>query len=583
MRSNNTVLTASLLLSLAAGCSLIKVNGKPLGGGSSTTGDSSSSSSTAASSESAGSTSSAEPARKINGNEDSPYAKCRDASARDYEPCMQRVAADERKQRELAMSKQPAWCKDYHLHASGDVDLDKFKDITDAKRDMYSDAVGFAVVMCSVEGRNLEQRPKVMELRTAWMKHHGLDEKDFLAAVSVQTRYVPDDQKLTALGPAVAQMELVTPLKLDQHGAKTSMLGRIAYVERCMDPASAAAIRKILCAREPLDLGKALAEIDAAPSILPHMRLRLRLRARKVVAEQRQLNAELAALAKEEPAVTKLIAIADAQHKEWTNPTPARAKAVKLLEDMEAATIANKSSAFAGCEATTGAAWADAVRAATLPAVSTEHTIGPLAPAVFTTVEAFLARRAYELCMDGTDHPGATPYGVIASSAYRRGPRTGTVAAWLAASGEIAFDSKSLTMADVVRGQSHGDQARDDVAYPGTIASITPKGKGSVEIAFKTDIGVREDCINWKRTGRISNITAGGAVEYENICMKRGMVKYDKTPDNITVDAVLAAGLKPGMYLLMTRNSMRLAEYPIVATANAKSSKAVWLFGVSLK
>lgn len=578
MRSNQAlprVVLPTLLLSLAAGCSLIKVNGKPLGGGSSSASNESSSSSSPPSSSA--------PAPAGDTASDDPYKRCKgfDVDRRD---CEDRVNAELRQKRAAAMSKQPTWCKDYHLTASGNVDLEKFKNITDPKRNIYADAYAFADVMCSVDGRNLEQRPKVMEIRTAWMKHNSLDETDFLAAVSVQSRYVPSDQPLSALGPAIAQMDSgFTANKLDELGARTSMMGRIAYVERCMEPASAPAIGKILCAREPLDLAKALAEIDAAPQILPHMRLRLRSTARRVIVEQRQLNAALVELAKSEPAVTKLIAIADAQHKEWTNPTPARAKAVKLVEELEAAKAANKNSGFAGCEEKTRAAWTEAVRAARFPALSSEYTLRAVSAAIFTTTEAFLARRAYELCMAGTDHGGAIPYDVMGGLAYRRGPRSSTLASWVAASAEIKFDSRDLSMADAVKGSVKGEPWAEKYGAVGTIAKLTPTGRGSVAISFKTDVDVREDCISWKNTGRISNVTAGGAVEYESVCTKRGMVKYDKSPDDITVDATFAAGLKPGMYLLMDRNSSRMAGAPIAATAGPKSSKAVWVIGVALE
>jgi hypothetical protein len=561
MRSKTTIVTTSLLLSLATGCSLIKVNGKPLGGGTSSPASSPDAGTEAASSESP------PPAKKYE-------------STKELEERQRREFQERERKEEIARGKTPAWCKDNHIPDTGDVDLKEFDKVMESDN-LYRTALRFGEVMCSVRGRNLEQRPKVMEIRTAWMKKHALDEQDFAAAVSVETRYVPDDQSLKSLGPAVAQLERSDPDTLDKLGARASMLGRIAYVERCV-AGDEKAIKRIQCAREPLDLAKALAEIDAAPGILPHMRLRLRLRVRKVIARHAKLNAELAELAKSEPAVTKLIAIADAQHKEWANTTPARAKAVKLLEEMEAATEANKNSAFAGCEATTGAAWTEVVRAATFPALGTEYTLQAVSNAIFTTPEAFLVRRAYELCMAGTDHKDATPYRIVGVRGARRGPRSATNSAWMAAAGDITFDSKDLSMAAVVHGSSN-DLPDEKYGAVGTIAKVSPVGTDAVELSFKADVDKREDCIDWKRTGRISNVTAGGAVEYENVCTKRGMVKYDKSPDDMRVNATFAAGLKPGMFLIMGRNSMRLASGPVAATASAKAGKPVWVLGVSLK
>ena len=352
------------------------------------------------------------------------------------------------------------------------------------------------------------------------------------------------------------------------------MLGRIAYVESCMDPESAPPIGKILCAREPLDLGKALAEIEAAPSILPHMRLRLRLRARKVVAEQRRLNADLAALAKEEPAVGKLIAIADAQHKEWENPSPSRSKLMALAEQMEQATASNKRSAFQGCGAPALAAWSEVVRSRDLPAVDTKDTRDTMRIAVFTTAEAYLAYRALDLCVAGLSPHGRSSLG-FSSSVVRRGPRTSTFAAWIAASGQIKFDSRDIDMGAVVRNGAREEGKSFAPSQSGTIAKLTPKGT-YVLVEFQEVIQEYEECIAWKPTKQINKIDSSGNVYYVNQCTRSGMVKHDVSPEAVSIDPLFAAGLKPGMRLFTDGGA-------IVATANAKSSKPVWVFGVSLK
>ena len=81
-----------------------------------------------------------------------------------------------------------------------------------------------------------------------------------------------------------------------------------------------------------------------------------------------------------------------------------------------------------------------------------------------------------------------------------------------------------------------------------------------------------EDCIDWVPTKQINRIDSSGNVYYVNKCTKVGMVKADRTPDKLQIDALFAQGLKPGMRMVGAN----------VATANAKSSKAVWLFGVPL-
>ena len=546
-----SIVTSTLLLSVATGCSLIKVNGKPLGGGENNSSSSSPSESPTS---------------------DDHWETSEEVAAR-----QQRATDEARRKDDLARGKTPAWCKEYSFSDYQNVEAARFNDLLDPKHDLFVAAYMFGEVMCAIRG-NLDERPKVMEIRAKWMKLHGLDELDFETAVGLRKNQTWGSQDWTTLGPAVAQMKYVTPLKLDQLGAKASMLGAFEWVRGCMGGQKEGnlghPLSKILCVVEPLDVAKADAEIEAAPKINQESRFNLRQLVREVAAEQARFKTALTALAKEEPAVTKIIAIAEQERREWTQPSTARAKLIALIEKMEDATASNKRSAFTGCQAPTYAAWADVVRASNIPTVTTEHARANMRIAVFTTAESYLSHQALALCVAGLESDGSA-LGGSAPSVVRRNWRTSTIAAWFAASGDIKFDSRDLTMGTVI-GNVGRESGYSDDAASGTIAKVTPKGT-HVRVEFQKVIQEYEGCVAWKSTNRFDHIDSSGNVYYVQLCTKTGPMKEDRTPEDVELDAALSEGLKPGMRLLADK------EGAIVATAGPKSSKAVWLFGVSLK
>ena len=552
--TNKTTLSLLLLVSLSSACGLLNVNGKPLGGGSSGSTPSSGSSTSGAE---------PEPAKT-------------DESKEQYEAREKREYAAQDKKAAAEKASQPEMCATYGISNSTAIDLENFADLDNPKHDWKNDARDFAEVMCSTRGEHLELRPKAMALRTKYMKLHGLDENDFLVVlVERMGRGWPGQDYKDFPGP-ISQVENAGLDALDQLGSKTSMLARVSFVERCLQLApDHGLLETILCTSEPLDAGKALAEIEATPNVNIQTRFHLRQTVRNTVIDQAAARAELAKEAKDDPGIAKLIAIADAQRKEWATPSAARTKLVQLVEAMEAASETKKRSAFAGCEAITRAAWVEVVRAAELPAVTEKDVVSTMRAALFKSPEAYLAYRALELCADGSDAPLPSRISFMTSAYLRRGPRSSTIAAWMAAAGDIKFDSKELEMGYLltkigVFGGSGGN------VIVGVIDRVTAKGN-QLQVTFKQDIVEFADCIKMKSTGRISRIESNGAISYEQTCLATGMVKYDRTPEDVTITGFLGHDLKPGMLFMVNTDG-----FPIVATSGSKSKKASWLFGVSL-
>jgi hypothetical protein len=462
---------------------------------------------------------------------------------------------------------RPAWCKDFEVDV--DVNLDDFKSIDQGY--METDAGKFAKVMCAATGKNHDLKPKVMEIRAAWMKRHGMDERDFLAAVDSGK----EQDYETFAGPVGQIPQRDGVIELDVWGPRTSMLARAAFIKNCFGEGrsdwgheSETFIRRVICTREPLDVAKANAEIEAEKKLDPWNRYHLRqmvFNAKKALDAAR---ADVAVKAKEDPGIAQMIVIADAQRKEWESVSPERQKLISELETMEAATAANKRSGFAGCEDTTRAAWAAQVQRFKPEKGINYGNWSVLLPAIFNNADAFLAHRALELCVANAG--GNNAIHTDSLQVRRRGPRTATFAALIAARDTIKFDNKDndglVPRADFWIG---GRMAE------GTVATLTPKN-GKVVVAFKPELYKREDCVQAKETGNIDYVS-NGQIYYKKICLKTAMVEHDSSPDDVEVDAFWAKGLKPGMYLYVTEGG-----YPMIGLSKREGTPT-WVLGAPLK
>lgn len=548
--------TLALLLSLSSACGLIQVNGKPLGGGTGSTSPSTSTSS------------SAEPGESSDDH--------RNETREEFEARRQRTYEAEQKQLAADKAGRPAFCNEHEVPSSTDIDLDSFKDTVGDFGNWQRHVSSLAEAMCSTRKEHAADRPKVMAIRAQWMKEHGLDESDFAVVYLNSHGRMWDVQYFRDLQGPASQAAGMGYVDLDRFGAQASMLGKIAFVDACL-PGSGTEplLDRILCTTEPLDAAKAHAEIEGTKDLNPQTRYHLRQLVFTTLKKQAARKAAVATLAKEEPGVAKLVAIAEAHRKEWASPSPARAKLVALVESMEAAAEKNKRSAFAGCEAPTRAAWEPFVKAAELPAVAESGVVGTTVAAVFKTPEAYLAYRALELCAAGTDAHFSPQFDILGMSYSRRGPRSSVISAWMGA-GDIQFDRKDMRIEEIIGRLGLGRGAELSDLSLGTISKVTPQGQW-VEIAFKQDIIEREDCVAWRKTNRVVGINSNGDFRYESVCTKFGMVKVDRTPVDATISALVAEGLKPGMFLIVSNAD----HFPIIATANVKSTKAIWALGVA--
>lgn len=478
----------------------------------------------------------------------------------------------------------PAWCETLGYSSQTIMKADYFGDPANPT----GDEGRWAEAVCASRWEYPEERAKVLAMLPRWMEQMGYDDRDFATAAAEHKYKGWAVQSREDLGGAFAQLATgygsSSLVRLDGLGARASMYARFAHVEdeSCFPIGSSVYERKpllvkILCTREDLDLAKVRAEIDAAKGINDSTRRHLRWEAKRVWDMFTATRAYVDQRAKEEPGIAKLIAVADAQFSEWTEPTAKRQSLMTLVEGLEQATVTNKRSAFAGCETKVRAAWQGVIAGRKLPKPPAKNA-GPLyADAVLGDTETYLAFHAMNLCSAGVHESAQTGARLIGSHNQRRGPRTATIAAWMAAAGDVKFDDRDLSMARLLNDLPLTEARTYDDPASGIIDTIERKD-GEVRISFKHVTAEFEECESTKPTNRIRSISSNGEVIYDTICTRWVTVKRDDTASPIRASEVTAGGLEPGMFLVASKEGL-----PVVATRNAKSTKPVWLFGAAVK
>jgi hypothetical protein len=458
-----------------------------------------------------------------------------------------------------------------------------------ATKDKEYAAEALVEAICAEQSELAEDREGVEKVGQRWMDKHHFDARDVMALYMKARGRGDSLQDLRNFPGPVGQYGALVRVTADSTAldweTDVSMLARVATVRSCFELGNSnyradkeyPVLLSILCTREPIDLAKAEAEIDATEGLNDLMRHELRSVSWRASEAVRQARPRLEALAKEEPGIAKLMGIADQEQKQWAAASAQRIKLRSQLRAMESAAASNKRSAFAGCEEKTVAAWTEQVSSLKLPQVSDKHQTMTFLAATLGTAEGYLAYQALRLCSAANENPKTTlRLNVVPDSWVRRGPYTSTVASWYALE-KVEFDDRSLTFASLANGlASQESPGSSNDLHEGVIAKISDI-EGGVEVTFKTVREPRATCQKWRQTNRIVSISAGGAVNYEHICMKMGTSMMDLTDEPVRFGKAMANGLKPGMFL------SAMQGLPVVATRSAGSDKAVFVLGAALK
>jgi hypothetical protein len=548
---------ASVLLAASTGCSLIKINGKPLGG-SSNSADASS-----------------------NGADD-----FTDASTQGQPDRVIDAKRGKAPPPGLPSPTSPL-CKLAHGDDGGTIaELEKGL----ATKDREYAAEALVEALCAASGQLAEQRGRVKKIGEAWMAKEHLDDRDVAVLFKMTKGRAEDVQSASELAGPVNQFGTVGGFEgLDRLGPAASMMARVSVVAGCFgvttntrevtSPDDAyPLLPSILCTRELIDLANAEAEIDATEGMNDHTRMRLRTVAWRASEVLRMAKAQMVALAKEDPGVAQLIAMADQQFKEWSSLSPQRVKLISQLAAMEQATATNKRSAFAGCEEQTVRAWSEHVSSLDLPQAPEKGQLDIYLNATLASPEGYLAFAALRLCSASEEDPSTKGEDVIPGMRFRRGPRTAAIASWLSLDKPIKFDDRNRKLSQLLNEMpgfgGGGGSARSTQA--GVISKIE-EIEGGVRVVFKTVRERRVTCANWVTTNQILRINSQGMLEYVQRCTSMAPVMMDVTAEPVEFGKAMAHGLKPGMFLVA------IPGMPIVATRSPSSSKPLFVLGASVR
>lgn len=449
--------------------------------------------------------------------------------------------------------------------------------------------------LCATDGEVAEDRARTRQLATAWMEQQALDVRDLAVLYDVATGRGESAQRPEAFEGPVGQFGQLAGyatdrmLALDRLGPRASMLAKVALVRACYnlgigdyDPAADhSLLLSIVCSREPIDLAQVQRELDGTANLTEATRYSLRRWSWRAHVAVRQERARISALAKQDPAIARLVAMADQELAAWTRPSPERTKLRDQLAAMEAAAASNKRSAFQGCDKQTLAAWSEVLARKRLPPVPDKHQLATYLGAALEDAEGYLAFAALRLCQRANEpaqEEGELALDEISAGQVRRGPRTATVASWLAEEEPFRFDDKALRFESLV-GKVLGAWGAGPSQEPpsqGVIDKLREYDE-RVEVTFRTVREPRTACLRWVKTRRILRIDDHGQLIYEERCAATGKVMMDLTAEPVRFSKLLARGLRPGMFLVAVEG------LPIVATRSAGSSEPLFVLGALLR
>jgi hypothetical protein len=221
------------------------------------------------------------------------------------------------------------------------------------------------------------------------------------------------------------------------------------------------------------------------------------------------LKAALGVLAKKDPGIGKLIAIADAEFVKWATPSPKRTELISAYVTAQAAVASNSRAALAACEQKNRSLWSANLKSVKLPEANSEKQFISVLDAAISSNDGYLAYSAFMMCATGKlEAP------LVGQLLVRRGPRSATVASWLSAD-EIGFDDRSLSLPTLLSAfRLKGRDGYYDNADKAAVIGKVTVTNGEAEVVFKTVKERRVTCANWVKTNRIESIRDNGMIEY---------------------------------------------------------------------
>ena len=316
-------------------------------------------------------------------------------------------------------------------------------------------------------------------------------------------------------------------------------VGRLGYIEECINSTSPdpdSAVKYAICQGdlEAFDLTKFHAQLRTDTAHKGEHKMALRLIAYELPARLKEHAANVAKIYAKDEAYKKLWDAAKKGRADWAALFGGNKELLSLAQRMDTYHFSKSRKAFDGCAETTTAALHAAITAK-VPAKlfkgkkdirrdPYEGVAKAVGPAMLDIPEIAFVAGPYIICHNDTGAAEFLSY-YIDNVPGQRGPRAGAFTEITKA--KIVLDDMSASISYSTSwnhpfGRSHGS-----LASTGAVVKSVKLVDDALIVTSEAIPMKRDECLQSRRTNRISRINSDGSLSYETICDKWGVVTYN--------------------------------------------------------
>jgi hypothetical protein len=470
----------------------------------------------------------------------------------------------------------PGWCKDAAFDDRYDL-----KDLS--SQDVETVIETFAKATCKPSAEAQASAAQIDAARQAWGKKLGMSDADWADAVAFANTNRPGGLELST-------KDLAAMTALDQYRAiregmpstgqgtgfddadyladmfepNLTEVGRLGFIERCIDYPAASYIPAVVFAQcqadiDGLDQAKFAAQLRADTAHPGENKMAIRFKLHGLPARLKAHADKVKKLWASDAAYKKLWEAATRGRAAFAATIGADPALLALATRLDSAQFFQSRKLFDGCERPTEAALFAVITAKVSASMfkdagrdmpkakgsrdDASSVASRVGPALIDIPELAFVTGPYAEC-----HKKDATAAFLASLLYYvpgyRGPRRAALTAITRE--KIALDDLSATIDYPKVGQPFIDQLHLTGSAGGVVKSVKVEGD-LLLVALDKLLVKREECVQSHRTNRVSRINSDGSLSYELICDKLGVVTYDDTPADFRIDKKFQAVLKTGV------------------------------------
>lgn len=376
-------------------------------------------------------------------------------------------------------------------------------------------------------------------------------------------------------------------LLADELGDKFSELGRASLIQKCFrnaDESTKSLAIWAMCGPDvkALDMKKLEKELDAE-KVTGEAKADVIKTATEAYEKAKKVGAVIEAAAKDDPGVQQVLKLSETAKSEWTAYLAKNKATFDQYLALKDAVRSGKSNApaFKGCFEATKPAFEKHVKSLVKKIpwdVGNDYIPGYMGY-LTATPEGYILTTAWAACAWSIDKSGESPYSGAASGEwggqFKAGWRTIALSKMLDDKLKPKFADRNIPPLDLFQWKYGVMPAGASVVAPimtraeGVIGKIAKKDDDFTTVSFKGE--KVEKCLQWKETNKVTGVTAGGNLQYDHQCLKRGKVDSQTEPRDVPTKYM--DGVKVG------DTFADVNHFPVVAW---KGKKLTMLFGVKL-